>query len=249
MKDPIELARDIERSVYRSWKARECVEYDGWELRYADGFSRRGNSVYPVRESLLPYGEKLDWCRRWYADRGLDLVVRQTVASEAGLDDVLDEAGFTREGHTHVMVADMGEAEGTLHVDRDPSPAWWTTTAGLWGFDLDRPDGWRAIVNRIDLPAGFVCVDGEGAGMAIVDGDWLGLFEIVVAPGTRRTGLGGSLTRSLLGWGRGTGAVRSYLQVVADNAVAIDFYESLGFEHAYTYWYRRDQARPANNPA
>ena len=243
----VELAQEIEASVYRSWKARVCVEYDGWQLRFADGFSRRGNSVYPESLSSLPHGEKLDWCRDWYAQRGLDLVVRQTIASEPGLDEVLDAAGFGQEGRTHVMTRDVVGRGGSLAAASAPTSSWWRTTADLWGFDLERSDGWSAIINRIDLPAAFIAIDGKAAGLAIVDGSWVGLFEIIVAPEIRRSGLGREVTESLLAWGAERGAQRSYLQVVAENTTAIDFYQGLGFEHTYSYWYRRDQ--PANRPA
>lgn len=241
--------RSIESAAYRCWPARECVVHDGWELRYADGFSRRGNSVYPAEASTLARGKKVDWCRRWYADRGLDLVFRQTPATEPGLDEYLDSAGFLLEGRTHVMTAPLVEHEAELGVARSPSASWWHTTADLWGFDLTQPDGWTAIVNRIDRPAGYVCVDGAAAGLAVVDGAWLGLFEIVVHPDKRMAGLGSAVTRTLLEWGRAEGANGAYLQVVAGNDAAIGLYESLGFERAYSYWYRRDQAEPANRPA
>ena len=237
--DQIQLARSVEEANYRSWKARECVEYDGWQLRFADGFSRRGNSVYPAAVSQLPHEEKLAWCRQFYAERGLDLVVRQTVATEPGLDDVLDEAGFTLEGRTNVMVAGLERQTGGVAVSDLPSSQWWDTTSSLWGFDLSDPSGWRGIIGRIDLPAGFVCANGRGAGLGVVDGEWLGLFEIIVGEGERRSGLGTSLTQSLMGWGHRMGARRAYLQVVAENQIAIDFYTTLGFELGYGYWYRR----------
>ena len=105
-----DLVRDIENASYRCWQAGEVVEYDGWQLRFADGFSRRGNSVYPGRKGTLDHRLKLDWCRRWYEERDLDLVVRQTPASEEGLDDLLAGAGFGREGSTDVMWGSLGGA-------------------------------------------------------------------------------------------------------------------------------------------
>lgn len=238
-----ELALEIEPCVYRSWRARECAEYDGWELRYADGFSRRGNSVFPAGSSSIPLNEKLDWCREWYRERGLGLVIRQTPATEPGLDELLEAEGFSREGVTHVMVGEVGTASGGLRVHETSSAGWLQTAAELWGFDIASPTGWRAIIDRIDLPAGFVCVGGEAAGLAIVDGSWMGLFEIIVAPSQRRKGLGRLVTNSLLNWGSGVGAERAYLQVVGTNDSAIEFYRALGFERAYSYWYRRD-SRP-----
>jgi len=239
--DPVRLAAIIEPTLYRSWKAREMHEYDGWQLRFADGFARRCNSVYPAGQSTLPILEKLQVCRRWYAQRGLDLLVRQTPASEDGLDEVLAASGFTLECPTDVMVGSVGKGGGELEVTPVPTREWWATTARLWGFDLSSGGGWTGIINRIELPAGFVCIDGEAAGLAIVDGEWMGLFEVIVAPGARRRGLGSIVTDSLLTWGRGIGAQRAYLQVVAENTPAIKMYSRLGFEHAYSYWYRRDR--------
>ncbi len=241
--------RSIESAAYNSWPARERIDFDGWQLRFADGFSRRGNSVYPAANSTLALSDKLDWCRRWYVDRGLNLVVRQNPATEEGLDAYLEDRGFSFEGKTNVMTGPATGRNSEIAVCDQPSSTWWHTTADLWGFDLSNPDGWVGIVNRIDRPAGFVSVAGEAAGLAVADGAWLGLFEIVVRGDKRRTGLGSAVTRSLLGWGRSQGATSAYLQVVADNVPAIRLYESLGFEPYYSYWYRRDQEPSANKPA
>ncbi len=241
--------RSIESAAYRSWKANECADYDGWQLRFADGFSRRGNSVYPAEPSSLPLSEKLDHCRDWYRQRGLDLVVRQTPATEPGLDEQLAATGFTHEGSTDVMVADVGERPSSLEVVAEPSPEWWETTATLWSFNEANRRGWESIVAGLDLPAGFVCVPDTAAGLAVVAEPWVGLFEIIVAPDQRRQEWGSAVAQSLLSWGGSRGAERAYLQVVADNTAAIEFYRALGFARAYGYWYRRDQPAAANNPA
>ncbi len=239
MTSPIELVQSIETAAYRSWPAREVAEYDGWELRFADGFSRRGNSVYPAGTSTVDRLEKLEWCRNWYAERGLDLVVRQTPATEPGLDAVLETVGFDLEGRTNVMVADLEPLPGEALVEPETSRTWCETTAGLLGIDEQRAEGWRAIIDRIELPTGFVVIDGVGAGFAVGDGQWLGLFEIVVDPDSRRQGWGSKLTRSLMEWGRSRGATRAYVQVVETNEPAIRLYERLGFDLTYSYWYRR----------
>ena len=234
------LVRSIESASYRSWKARECVAYDGWQLRYADGFSRRGNSVYPAEISTLPLDEKLGHCRVWYRERDLDLVVRQTPASEPGLDAELAARAFSYEGATNVMSASIGGRKSIVEVADEPSREWWATTAGLWNLGEESRLGWEAIIAGLDQPAGFLCIPSKAAGLGIVAGDWVGLFEIVVAPQLRRRGLGTAVAESLLSWGAQQGAGRAYLQVVAENAGAIRYYRSLGFTRCYQYWYRRD---------
>ena len=41
-------------------------------------------------------------------------------------------------------------------------------------------------------------------------------------------------------WAAERAAERSFLQVVVENRAAIGFYEHLGYEEVYRYWYRRD---------
>ncbi|MCP4222056.1 MAG: GNAT family N-acetyltransferase [Actinomycetia bacterium] len=152
--------------------------------------------------------------------------------------------GFTVEGSTDVMVADLESGfAGTAAVAEQPSATWWRTMADLWGIGPDRAHGWRGIVNRIALPGGFgtatTGTNATGAGLAVVDGKWVGLFEIIVRADNRRRGVGSDLAQSLMAWGRDTGASAAFLQVVADNGPAIGMYEELGFVKAYTYWYRR----------
>lgn len=239
----VSLIREIEAAAYAAWPAAECVEHDGWQLRYAHGFSRRGNSVYPAEPSTVDRGLKLEWCAAWYAERGLDLVVRQNPATEEGLDEWVGSRGFTREGRTHVMVADIKEGEAEYQILETAPPEWWATQIGLWAIRADQIDAWREIVERIDGPVGFGLVkDGTepiAAGLAVVEGPWLGVFEVIVAENRRREGIGRSLTSSLLAWGAAYGARRSFLQVVAENTPAIAMYKTLGFELAYPYWYRR----------
>jgi GNAT superfamily N-acetyltransferase len=238
----LELVREVEDALYRSWSARECFDYDGWQLRYADGFSRRANSVYPAERSEIPLAEKIEFCKKWYRERHHDLIVRQNPATESGLDDVLTNEGFSLEAVTDVMVGDLGNGRGEVPVESAPSSAWWNTTADLWGFDAATHSGWAAIIDRIDQPAGFACVGGQAAGFAVAVGPWVGLFEIIVAKSRRGTGLGRAVTNSLLDWGSAVGAQRAYLQVLGDNRNAIGFYRTLGFDRAYSYWYRRDRA-------
>jgi len=240
------LIREIESAAYAAWPAAEVVEYDGWELRYAHGFSRRGNSVYPSEPSTMDRGLKLEWCSAWYADRGVGLVVRQNPATEPGLDRQLETLGYTCEGLTNVMVADLEPSESVYPVFEEAPPDWWTAQRALWGIAPNQVDAWRGIVDRIPSPVGFglVVEDGEpiAAGVAAISGTWLGVFEVVVAPKHRKRGVGRGLTMSLMNWGANRAASKSFLQVVADNEAAIGLYESLGFDFAYPYWYRRAPA-------
>ena len=75
-------------------------------------------------------------------------------------------------------------------------------------------------------------------GMAVVERELAGLFDVVVHPESRRQGHGRALVESLLGRASEMGARRACLQVLKDNATARSLYARLGFEPLYEYWYR-----------
>ena len=55
----------------------------------------------------------------------------------------------------------------------------------------------------------------------------------------RGQGLGEKLCRAALAEAQERGVRYAYLQVVQDNAAAMNLYRKLGFSKAYTYWYMR----------
>ena len=98
------------------------------------------------------------------------------------------------------------------------------------------------MLRSIAAPVGFAQVDNDGQPIAfalgVVDGDHVGLFDVLVAPEARRRGLARRLTQSIGAWGRSHGAQFAYLQVVATNTAALPLYADLGFETVYSYAYR-----------
>jgi ribosomal protein S18 acetylase RimI-like enzyme len=163
----------------------------------------------------------------------------------AGLDPLLETRGFTCEGPTDVMLADLEgpSADFDVEIGEEPGAEWLEVQRGLQGVSDGMVEAWGATIGRIRREAAFGLVR-EGsrpvaAGLGIRDETWLGLFEINVAASHRRRGIGRRLSRGLLAWGADGRARRAYLQVLADNDGAQALYRSLGFRKAYGYWYRR----------
>ena len=80
-------------------------------------------------------------------------------------------------------------------------------------------------------------------GLGILDREYIGIYAINVDAGHRRQGLARRICEALLTEGRRAGAEKAYLQVVAGNEPAISLYRDLGFETAYTYWFRLKETR------
>jgi len=98
------------------------------------------------------------------------------------------------------------------------------------------------MLAAIAPPKGFAFVqqDGEPLAMAIgvVQGNHMGLFDVLVMPRARRRGLARRVTESLYTWAYAHGARFAYLQVVATNAAAMPLYAAQGFRTLYAYEYR-----------
>jgi N-acetylglutamate synthase len=99
-----------------------------------------------------------------------------------------------------------------------------------------------AILRGIPLPCAYGVIGTPEAplacGLAVLEQDLVGLFDVVTHPQARRAGHGTAVVGSLLAWAFDNGARRAYLQMVTDNHPARSLYSRLGFDTLYTYWYR-----------
>ncbi len=74
----------LEELSMNAWPALKTHLYDGWVLRFANGYTKRANSVHPIYSSTLPVGEKITFCEGLYGREGLPTVFKLTHASRPG---------------------------------------------------------------------------------------------------------------------------------------------------------------------
>ncbi|MBL0314126.1 MAG: GNAT family N-acetyltransferase [Holophagaceae bacterium] len=91
-----------------------------------------------------------------------------------------------------------------------------------------------ASVSGLDLPL-IACVGAEPAGLAwakagAMDPSTIHLFQVWVAPAHRGRGLGRSLLRTAIQWGRDRGAKAMLLGVTCGDTSAFRLYVSVGFK-------------------
>ncbi len=229
----------LERLTMRAWPGLEEEWRDGWLLRFAHGYTGRANSVNPLAAPTLPVADNIAYCERWYAARNLPTRFRLNPASTpADLDSILAGRGYERIDDVLVMAL--------------PLPATWPAgeeahVMGLddWFAGKNSPTAriQRAIIEKIEPTKWLVGwrVDGQlvARALGVLEEGWLGIFNVAVEPTHRRHGIGRALMNSMLRQAQLTGAQGAYLQVVADNAAAVNLYTGLGFRPAYHYWYRR----------
>jgi len=243
MNDPY-LPRRVEEASLNAWPALQQTLLDGWVMRFSRGFTKRANAIVPLYPSQQDALDKIRYCENVYARANLRTIFRlTTVVDTAPLDETLEARGYERIDPTLVLVR-------PIDGGRPANPGFVEMPRGEW---LD------AYVRNAEVPAngaqlhalllagiqsehvfGAIAADGVpiACGLAVLERELLGLFDLVTHPSGRRRGYARTLVESLLAWGASRGARHTYLQVIEANHPARALYERLGFVELYRYWYR-----------
>ena len=220
--------------------------YDGWVLRFANGYTYRANSVNPIYPSEMPIEDKIKYCNELYQTQGLSTVYKLTPLSLPILDEILAAKGYEKVTPTNVMTKTLTAPETfesktiiTEKIDSD----WQENYFRLNGFSDDsKMQTAKMIQGNIQNKTFCASIFDNGTtvacGLCVVERGYAGLFDITVDSNYRRQGLGFDICSSLLSHAAKFGAKSAYLQVVADNAPAVALYNKLGFNNCYQYCYR-----------
>jgi len=238
--------RTLEELSLNAWPATKITHYDGWVLRFSNGFTRRANSVNVLCPSRLAIPTKVDWCEDQYTFAELPTVFKIFPDElTQDLTEELDQRGYETEGEAHVMTLDLPDSyPSNLEITISPflSEQWYSDAVGFNRVVPEHQVELRNIVERIQPICGFSTLyhgkDTVAVGLAVVERDWVGLFDIVVSPEHRRKGFGRQIVQGMMHWGKENGANHCYLQAFHENSAAIALYQSLGFESQYRYHYR-----------
>ncbi|MCE2461866.1 MAG: GNAT family N-acetyltransferase [Pseudomonadales bacterium] len=246
------MARRVEEASLNAWPALHQVLLDGWVVRLTRGFTKRANSVTPLYASMQPHLAKVRYCEDLYAREGLRAIFRTTTIDEQTvLDELLSVRGYEIADPTRVLNVSLGRGAFSIAAGFEESTL--SSFLATYGRLSAQPDidaiaaGTAADLHATILRAirsetvfGSIRENGDpvACGMAVVEHEVAGLFDVVVQPDRRRRGHGRALVESLLARASAMGARHAYLQVLADNLAARTLYESMGFAALYEYRYR-----------
>ncbi|MCB9076318.1 MAG: GNAT family N-acetyltransferase [Anaerolineaceae bacterium] len=242
-----DFAKRVEEASLNAWPASRQMVFDGWLLRFANGYTRRANSVNPIYTGMETVEQKINFCQKVYSDRQLPCVFKITpFVQPANLDEILAAAGYKQEALTSVQILDLDIGAFEPFPNRlewaEPVEVWIEDYVRMNSVDSKHIASLTAILNHIVPETCYMSLKEQGStvacGLAVRDGDRVGLFDIVADPLQRGKGLGQKLMTSLLAWGARQGAKSAYLQVMLHNEAALKLYGKLGFREIYQYWYR-----------
>lgn len=241
------MIRTLEELSMNAWPALETMLYGGWVLRFANGYTRRANSINPIYPSTRGIEEKIAACEEIYHTRNFRVVYKMTRAVfPENLDDILNARGYVAEAQTSVQVLDMRAIAPPTNREvlmRDSlTQDWVDDYCRLNVVAQQHKATMTQMLAKIAPTRCFIALRGQeqviAVGLGVAENGFVGLFDLVTDEKYRQRGLGTQLILNLLDWGAQQGARRAYLQVMLNNAPALRLYEKLGFKKVYQYWYR-----------
>lgn len=235
----------------RAWPPEELLDLDGWHLRAMQGVTRRGNSVLPhACRGSLSLSQRIDRAERFYDARGLPRLFHVgPAAAPLQLDAELDRRGYVIDAPVSLRTASVVRVlretrtweDVELCVDSEPSPALFCVL-GERGRYRDALPVFRSLLERLSgrILYAVACVRHEpvGAGFAVVEPPWAGIFSMRTEAAWRGRGIGRSLLHALAEAVLDRQVTQAYLQVERDNAAALALYSRAGFAEQYGYHYR-----------
>ena len=241
--------QSLESAAFAAWPCATSIDVDGWQLRLDRGYTKRANSANATERSRALSDADIDSMQRRFRERGLVPTFRLT--SFAGVtqsDAALERRGYRRCDLSLVMTRPLAAADAAASDDTQDAlhaqdaSAWLQAFQSVTGRSGPDQAVHLEILRRILSPCAW-SVQGPAdapwcCGLGVLVDRHLGLFDIATRADRQRCGLARQLCGGLLAWGWRHGARTAFLQVLAINEGAIDLYRSLGFQVAYTYWYR-----------
>jgi GNAT superfamily N-acetyltransferase len=242
----------LEETALNAWPGLLTYLYDGWVVRWANGYTKRANSATPLYPGS---GEwelemKVEWCEQFFRARNLPAVFRLLPfhPDAAALDHLLAQQKYEYLDETRHMVLDLDEWDGNsskrayMLPSRSGLESWFRSFHALHTGRTDQVNHLKIVQASLGQKCPMVLMVEDkvvACGLGILQNDLFGLFDIVTDVAERGRGYGRELVASMLDWAIQVGASIAYLQVTTGNASANRLYARFGFQEAYRYWYRR----------
>lgn len=221
--------------------------FDGWILRFSEGYTAKANSINPLYESMYELNYKIKYCEEKYTMRDLPVIYKLTEDTPKKLDNMLALKNYKYRSESKVMTLSLSNI--TIPIQPNVTILKKADTKWLNGFymlsntkDEVKQDIISKIINSIhnDVICVYIELNNSiiACGLGVVERGFVGLFDINVASYYRRKNFGTQICFSILREAIKLGAYMAYLQVVSANKPALKLYKKLEFIEQYKYWYR-----------
>ena len=241
--------RNMEARTMSAWPSFQTIIDDGWILRFAEGYTKRANSVNPIFPSTDDLLLKIKRCENFYSRFTLPCIFKLTdIASPNNLESTLINKEYEKIDETSVQELNIPEIkipESSIHIEysNELNETWLQQFCSLNHVLNQNQEKLPGILRNILVKTFYVLLFQDdkcvACGLGVQDDFYFGLFDIIVAKEFRNQGIGSLLIQHILKLGKNCGARKAYLQVMLNNPTALHVYQKLGFKEKYRYWYRK----------
>ncbi|OKH46252.1 hypothetical protein NIES2101_25315 [Calothrix sp. HK-06] len=238
------LSSDIELASYSSWQAFEQIDYYGWIIRFANGYTKRANSVNVLTKDFGNLLTMVEHCESFYRERKQPTIFRLlSFVDDASLDSYLANIGYKYIDPSLVLYQKLDYSYNQpLSLITVEQKLWMHTYCSIAGINLSAQENHMKILSQVPKQSLFAILEENGqavaCGVGVICNSYFGIFDIITQQRSRNKGYGTKLIMNMLSWAWKAGAQDAYVQVMAANAPAVRLYEKLGYRRLYHYWYR-----------
>lgn len=245
---PISVSQ-IEGATLTAWPALKQAHDGLWMWRYAHGYTKRANSIHCLDPGDGGYAElRLIRMAKLSKRHGIPPLFRVTPLTAPEITEVLDGLLWEEFEPSLVMAMEMPDVDFPVGFQAryfEPTdPQWIRAQAQMSGYDQQTTNLLGQVLAGVACESKGVLVYHKAglpvaAALASVASGIGVHLNVVTHPSARGRGYGRAVMGAALNWVRSMGATHSAIQVLANNAPALNLYASLGFGEVYPYVYRR----------
>jgi len=234
----------IEQAGYLSWPALEQIDKEGWICRFANGYSKRANSVNVLSTDVVNVNKIIIECEKEYNVRNLPCIFRLLSFNDnSDTERILDQRGYGRGDHSLVLVQNLlDKAFESSQFHGLNCREWLPIYSRLNKKEPADQTIHMEMLNKIYHKTVFAVLRKDhidlSCALGVLCNGYFGLFNMVTHPDYRDQGYGAELITGMLSWAKRQKATTAYLQVVSDNLPAVCLYEKIGYKAGYEYHYR-----------
>lgn len=238
-------SHQLEQLAAAAWPARQQRVISGWLWREHGGYTKRANSAWLQDAQAGIQPDALDQIEAAYRAAGQTPLFKLTSQDPIAVSEQLDARGYHHLDDSLVMHCSwrqVASVHPSVQVRPQLTDAWLAASARLLKQSAQSTQLVASILRRLP-PSLYAWVEQDGeviaVGLGIMQGEYLGLCDLITAPTHRRQGWARAIVDTLQAQAWQQGVRHGWLQVVAENQGARALYLQAGFQEGYRYVYRQ----------